>query len=254
MVVKNMAASNVPAEIPKEPDTNSRTKSVVPTSFLRKDRDSVQSNAIIKFPAAVADSFVAFKIQIVNKLSRNQFMVTVASCGHGAGATSVAYNFAMSLAQQKNIRVALIEANFRSPKLNSAEKAEGGLRAFLSDELSLAQLVQRHQKGNLMVLPSGSIGSESFSFQGSTSRKNFTSLRNHFDFIVIDAPPILPYEDTLSIASESDGVLLVLESEQDKWEEAQAAQKKLKSKSIPILAAILNKKKHHIPDTLYHLL
>jgi Mrp family chromosome partitioning ATPase len=78
-------------------------------------------------------------------------------------------------------------------------------------------------------------------------------MKERYDFIIIDSSP-LSYAETSVLASKVDGVVLVLEAEKTSWETAQSAHQKLKSSNVDLMGVILNKKKYHIPESIFRLL
>lgn len=72
-------------------------------------------------------------------------------------------------------------------------------------------------------------------------RDLLTRLREQYDIIIIDAPPIIPVSDPLLVAPEADLILLVLEAGRTQYEAARQAVKILQKVRAPYLGAILNR-------------
>ena len=83
--------------------------------------------------------------------------------------------------------------------------------AYLKQKINEA-VIKTHVK-NLYILPSGSIPPNPSELLTS-DRMSFllSKLQKRFDFLVIDAPPIIPASDALLIAPHVDGVLLVVKA------------------------------------------
>ena len=76
-------------------------------------------------------------------------------------------------------------------------------------------------------------------------------LRETFDFVLIDAPPLNRFADVASLAPLADGVVLVLEANSTRRDVARKAADDLRAAKAKILAAVLNKRKFPIPETIY---
>ena len=79
-------------------------------------------------------------------------------------------------------------------------------------------------------------------------------LREAFDLVIVDAPPIGIYPETTSLARFSNGAVLVLEAESDRQEVAEVAKRTLEAAGGSLLGAMLNKQRRYIPGWLYRIL
>ncbi|MBN2329790.1 MAG: AAA family ATPase [Candidatus Omnitrophica bacterium] len=77
------------------------------------------------------------------------------------------------------------------------------------------------------------------------------SLRDVFDYVLIDSPPSSLSSDGLSLCYKVDGVILVVEAEKTRWEVAENLKKRVQNQDGNILGVVLNKKKDHIPKFIY---
>ena len=74
------------------------------------------------------------------------------------------------------------------------------------------------------------------------------------DWVLFDSPPINVYNDASALAAKMDGVVMVVQAENTRWEVAQSAKKKIKNAKVSLLGVILNRRKMHIPDWAYKML
>ncbi len=130
----------------------------------------------------------------------------------GDGKSTTISNMAISIAQAGK-RVILIDADLRRPRVNQyfGEQMEPGLLQVLGGEAELKDAIQATEvQENLFLLTTGGrprnpgelVTSESF-------RDLILALRESFDYVLVDSPPVLPVSDPATIASMVDAVYLV---------------------------------------------
>jgi len=181
-------------------------------------------------------------------------MVTFAGIDHGNGCSRICVRVAETLA--KNIRgsVCLVEANLRSPALPGmfGTTNHHGLTDCLLQDQPIRSFIKRVRGDNLWLLSSGALAADSASLLNSERLKTrLAELRAEFDFVLIDAPPLTPYSDALSLGHLTDGFVVVLEANSTRREAALRVSENLRSLNIRILGAVLNKRTFPIPETLY---
>jgi protein-tyrosine kinase len=179
--------------------------------------------------------------------------IGLCACRSGAGVSTVAFNLAVMLSERTQSKVALVEANLRSPVLAKSFSlaAEPGFAAFAEGRAGEEAF---HALPGLDVhaLVADTTATPLPLLLAAAAR--LPSLSKTFRHIVVDLPPLLEYPDTGMIAAGLDGVLLVIEAEETRWQVAREAKKRLDVAGPPLLGAILNKKPHYIPKWLYGLL
>lgn len=77
--------------------------------------------------------------------------------------------------------------------------------------------------------------------------------RPHFDLILIEAPPLRKSYLGVALSSYIDATIIVLGAEETKKSEAKDLMYRIKEAKGNVLGAILNKRRSHIPNILYHL-
>jgi len=180
--------------------------------------------------------------------------VTFAGIDHGSGCSRICVRVAETLA--KNIRgsVCLVEANLRSPALPGmfGTTNHHGLTDCLLQDQPIRSFIKRVRGDNLWLLSSGALAADSARLINSDRLKTrLAELRVEFDFVLIDAPPLTPYSDALSLGQLTDGFVVVLEANSTRREAALRVSENLRALNIRILGAVLNKRTFPIPETLY---
>jgi capsular exopolysaccharide synthesis family protein len=159
------------------------------------------------------------------------------------GKTTTATNLAMVLADGGE-RVALIEADLRRPKISQYLNLEGsvGLTTVLVGRVSLHDAMQQSsQHIGLDVLSSGRTPPNPAELLKSHSMTAILKeLREDYDIVLIDAPPLLPVTDAALLASQSDGAILVVRHGKTTADQVRAAADRLTSVGAETAGVIFN--------------
>jgi Mrp family chromosome partitioning ATPase len=91
-------------------------------------------------------------------------------------------------------------------------------------------------------------------FESASISALIEEMRKEADWVLLTAPPVNAYNDAVALAKKVDGVVLVLEAEQTRWEVAQSAKERLEDARANILGVVLNNRKFHIPGWIYRRL
>lgn len=149
-------------------------------------------------------------LQFVDAAKHPQ-VLTVTSSLAGEGKTTTTANLAFALANSGS-SVCLIEGDLRRPRLLSYLGLEGGvgLTDVLIGRVALKDVAQRFGEHRLMVIGSGATPPNPSELLGSEPMKAvLDDLRGRFDYVVIDAPPLLPVTDAAVLSRRTDGTVLV---------------------------------------------
>jgi capsular exopolysaccharide synthesis family protein len=139
--------------------------------------------------------------------------IIVTSPNKGDGKTLTAANLALTMAQEFQQRVLLIDADLRRPALHRlfgiAETP--GLSDVLMGGATLEDALVTVRDHRLTLLPSGIIPMHPAELLGSaTMRRVLDMLRTRFDRILIDMPPVAPLADVAIASTMADGVLMIV--------------------------------------------
>jgi len=139
-------------------------------------------------------------------------VVVVTSAVPNEGKSSTATNLAITMAEAES-RVLLLEGDLRRPRAAEYLGLEGavGLTNVLVGQADIEEALQPWGDGRLSVLPSGSIPPNPSELLASAGMERLLAqMRERFDVIVIDSPPLLPVTDGAVLAVRADGALLVV--------------------------------------------
>lgn len=169
-------------------------------------------------------------------------MVITSSVG-GEGKTTTAINLAIVLAQSGQ-RVVLVEADLRRPRVTRYMRLVGGagLTNVLAGNADLLELLQPYGDGKLTVLAAGPHPPNPSELLGSELMGSLLSeLRRHSDYVIIDAPPLLPVTDAAVLAVLADGAVIVTRYGKTKREQLRAAAASLHSIDAQLIGTVLNR-------------
>lgn len=139
-------------------------------------------------------------------------IIAVTSAVAGEGKTTSCAKLAMHLAMPGRKKVLLIDADIRKSDLARGFNIPPlpGLSEFLTRTVTLKDIVRNSFLPGLYIIPAGSSVAEPANILGGEAFRSFLGgLRDHFDVILLDTPPILPVADTLSLRDQVDGFLFM---------------------------------------------
>lgn len=138
-------------------------------------------------------------------------IVLVSSATANEGKTTVATNLAAALAQRG--KTCLVESDLRRPMSAEAldPQAKAGLSQVLSGAAPLESVLKTvREDPNLWVLPCGPLaGNPEDLIESEQMKALLIVLREKFDYVVIDSPPVIPYSDARVLSTFADTVVLV---------------------------------------------
>jgi exopolysaccharide/PEP-CTERM locus tyrosine autokinase len=172
---------------------------------------------------------------------RNVIMVTSSVSSEGKSLTTL--NLAITLAQEMDHTVLLVDADLRRPAIQGylGMEPSKGVSDYLNGEATLSDLLIKTGIGRLTLLPAGTPLKNPVELFSSRKMKDFVAEiknRYHDRYIIIDTPPVLPFAETRSLCSLADGVLFVIREGQATAENIVESMKALDSTKL--IGAVYN--------------
>ncbi len=181
-------------------------------------------------------------------------VIMVSSAGPGEGKTTTITNLAITYAQSER-KVILIDADLRKPTAhhNFSISNRWGLSSVLSQQCTLEESIQSSSVPGLDVITSGTIPPNPAEMLGS-NRMNavIQQLRDMYDIILIDTPPLLAVTDAQIVATKSDGAIMVVDQGRVKRDIAKKAIQNLQTVNARILGVVLNNVKRKANEESYY--
>jgi capsular exopolysaccharide synthesis family protein len=169
-------------------------------------------------------------------------VIQVTSPSSGDGKSTLASNLAVSLAQS-GVKVLLVDADLRRPKVhtNFGLEKSPGLTNLIRGSVELPEAIHRSAIENLDLMPSGPRPRNPSELLALPRFKELlATLRDRYDFVIIDSPPVLAVTDPGAIAVRADGVLLALQIRRKAKPSAQRAVEILTELGANVLGVVVN--------------
>ncbi len=195
----------------------------------------------------LAENFRALRVNTDLALAecKNGQIVMVTSPGGGEGKSTIAANLAASYTLFGK-RTLLLDTDLHHPTmhLRLGVQHDAGLSNWLAGEIR-PENMRNSVTLNGSALDFITTGTRQVTFQklsiSSKMQSLFVSLREQYDVIIIDAPPIIPVSDPLLLVSDVDLILLTLESGRTPMEAARQAVTLLRRAKAQALGVVLNR-------------
>ena len=169
-------------------------------------------------------------------------VILVTSATASEGKTVNCLNLAAALAESGS-RVLLIDVDLRHPSCHRAFAIENstGLSNCLAGQTGLEGIVHALEKPRLWFVPAGATPPNPAELVGSTRMQEVLDLvREEFDFVILDSPPVTPVSDAIVLARASDGVVLVVKGQDTPKELVRRARDQLVLTGAHLLGAVMN--------------
>jgi polysaccharide biosynthesis transport protein len=169
-------------------------------------------------------------------------VIQVTSPNSGDGKSTMAANLAISIAQSGK-KVLLLDADLRTPSIHKlfGLSPKEGLSSVIVQNLEPKEVIQELSIPGLSILPSGPIPPNPAELLTSPRFKEFLNyLREQFDFVIIDSPPLLAVTDASIVAHQVDGVFLNIRTTKNGRPDAERAKDVLLNLKANIIGVVVN--------------
>lgn len=181
------------------------------------------------------------RLRTLIKGREDQRIIVVTSAAPSEGKSTVALNVALGLASDSANRTLLLDADLRRPTVARWIKPAPsiGFTECLVGSATLEHALVTLEDSPLHVLPAGSSEQDPIELLATEKCRDFIEeLRERYDHVIIDTPPVVPFTDADTLATYADGVLLVVRAGTTLRRTFEAATRAVSG--APILGAVLN--------------
>jgi succinoglycan biosynthesis transport protein ExoP len=168
--------------------------------------------------------------------------VLVTSAGPSEGKTTVACWIATAMAQAGR-RVLIVDCDMRRPRLHRVfgVPRDDGITSHLFDGMPLDKIIHATAIPNLSVIPTGPLPPNPAEIlHSATFHKFLADIKERFDCVVIDSPPVVPVTDGTILSTLVDGTVLVVRAFQTTKALARRAARALRDVGATPVGAVLN--------------
>jgi len=191
-------------------------------------------------PHAEAYRVLRANIQFANKGNGGAF--TFISGGAGEGKSTTLFNLAYVCAQQGD-KVLVVDSDLRRPVLHTILGMSNrfGLTNVLMRDVPIEETIKPTAIPNLHFLPSGKLPKTSIGLLDSQRMRELVkNLKARYDYVFFDSPPIIGVTDASILASEVDGVMLVVQYRKFPKVISMRAKRMIENTGSHILGVVLN--------------
>jgi capsular exopolysaccharide synthesis family protein len=221
---------------------------VLPSAAYRSDRsDPTTGNRTVTLSA---DSYatIVTSILLAKHGEDNPRVVVVTSPCQGDGKTTVAANLSLAVVEAGK-RVLLIDGDLRRPRvhelfdLSNSHGLSNVLRAHtpLDQNVSIKQIVRETEISDLYILPAGGpIANSASALHSRRMSALLDRMRDEFDMVIVDTPPVLPVADARVLGRLADGIIIVIRAGETTIEDALIARQRFAEDGTRVLGTVLN--------------
>jgi len=196
--------------------------------------------------SSISEAYRAIRTNIeFANIDKNIRTILVTSTTPGEGKTTTLANIAATMTQNGE-RVLVIDCDMRKPRVHKlfGISNKKGLADMLRKEHNYVDYIQRVEDLNLDVLTAGKIPTNPSELLHSNAMKNLiTALKEEYDYIFLDTPPVTPVTDATILSGYIDGVILVVASGTVDIDLTKRAVQSMTKVGANILGVVINKMK-----------
>lgn len=214
----------------------------IPRFELKKEQEKPELIVLNSPTSPQAESIKLVATNINYSITPEPKVIEITSSGPSEGKTLTAANLAISYAQN-GIKTLLLDLDMRKPRVEKAlglERFNIGIVNHILKDVPIERIIQNYME-NLDVIPVGPIPPNPSSLL--TSKKFvelFNKLKEQYEKIIIDLPPVLAAADALIISKYTDGLVLVVRAGGTLKHSLKIALENIKTSSANLLGLVIN--------------
>jgi len=205
------------------------------------------------------------------KLDEDKKTIIVTSAGPKEGKSTVLINLGLTIAQT-GLKVLLISSDVRRPviaktlgvnkkpglteallEMVSYDEAIRNITDYILGDIDFEEIIKSPGLDNLWILPSGQLPfNPAKILESKELTRLIADLRNKFDLILFDSPPVLPVTDASILAAKVDSVIIVYEIGRTSRDALLRAKSQLDAVGASIAGVVLNQTRHEVDASMMY--
>lgn len=199
-------------------------------------------NVVIETPNSMeAEAYRKLELNISMKATkRNLQVIQCTSATPEDGKTTTSINLAAVYAEKKR-KVIILDFDFHRPKIHRAfhKVNDIGFYDYIRDDVDYHQLIIKDESGIDLLLTGKHISFPHIVLESQKTIKLIESLRNEYEYIIIDTPPVLSVTDAAIISKLADGVVYVAAYNKTKKDDCKEGLRQLQENNANIIGGVL---------------
>ena len=199
-------------------------------------------NVVIETPNSMeAEAYRKLELNISMKATkRNLQVIQCTSATPEDGKTTTSINLAAVYAEKKR-KVIILDFDFHRPKIHRAfhKVNDIGFYDYIRDDVDYHQLIIKDESGIDLLLTGKHISFPHIVLESQKTIKLIESLRNEYEYIIIDTPPVLSVTDAAIISKLADGVVYVAAYNKTKKDDCKEGLRQLQKNNANIIGGVL---------------
>jgi capsular exopolysaccharide synthesis family protein len=195
-------------------------------------------------PAAFSEAFRTLRTNVIfSSAEEGARTLVVTSTGPREGKSLVAANLAVAIAQAGQ-RVLLVDGDLRKPKLHEIFRVgqEPGVSNVMVGGAKTSDAIVESSVEGLWLMAAGRIPPNPAELLGSQRfHELLTSLKAHFDWVILDTPPVMAVTDAALVAHRVTGVVFVIRADATSRHAAKRALDQLEQVGAKFVGGVLNR-------------
>ncbi len=200
-------------------------------------------NVVIETPnSPQAEAYRKLELNLrISSIDKPYQVMQITSATPEDGKTTTAINLA-SVYAERGKKVLILDFDLRRPKIHRAfhKINDLGLFDYIVNETQIEDLIVKDDSKVDLLLTGNALSSPHVILQSKKISDLIQRMREIYDYIIVDSPPVLTVTDALIISNLVDCVIYIVSYKKTKKDQAKLALKQLKENNANVIGAVLS--------------
>ena len=212
------------------------------TSMFKKKRPVDTAKILITKGGRTSldESYNRLKDNVLHFGNNGKKVIQVEASVSGEGKTTLVSNLGVSLAFNGK-KVVVIDLDFRNPGISKVfgVTEDVGVGDYVLEDASLDSVVKHTEYGVDVITRGRTIYNSSYVLDSNKMGELMNELKEKYDFIILDCPPVLLMSDYMHIAKYSDGILYAVSANYVKRTAVRESLILLRKLDVPFIGSVM---------------